>query len=253
MRSTTRRRARARRQPPARWSRNCDSPASSSSTRYSPGGRSLIVSGVVPLGFAVDRHRRAAAGAIPRPARRSPTAGLPSVAGVLGRGPPSARRRRRGFGDDGGDSRTSSERDGRALVSTMRALFRNVATPRDRDRARAESRSRSANGVTPRATPSTSTLAPLGVDRTKRRPIFVGAVGCAEVPSVPGAWCLSRLRLCLVPRAAAPHLRMRLSRAGALADCPAAVLTATRAAAPCSRRRNRRPRRRASRGSTPGR
>src|SRR4029453_2583116 len=50
------------------------------------------------------------------------------------------------------------------------------------------SRSRRANGVSPRATPSTVTFAPLGTDRTSKRPGFVlGASGAWGAWSALGA------------------------------------------------------------------
>ena len=109
----------------------------------------------------------------------------PNVAGVAGRGAGAA----------AAVSRSSSEREGRARVSTTRRsslMYPRRATEIVREPS---SRSRNANGVTPRATPSTSTLAPPGVVRTNKRPTFAGAggagaageTGWAGPPSRPDA------------------------------------------------------------------
>ena len=190
VRLTRRRRARARRQPPARVVAKFRYPGNVITMRYSPGAKSFIVSGVVPLGLPLivtaapvgpRINRQHAAGRrcrrrlADRRRRARPRAARWRLAAVV--------------------SRTSSVRDGRAVVIVHAARSREDSRGAQSSTLRVPtSRSRRASGVTPLATPSTATLAPLGVDLTSRRPTFADALA-APAAAVAGGAAATRVPL----------------------------------------------------------
>ena len=210
-----------------------------------------MVSGVVPRGWpSIDTA--APAGAT-RPADcRSPPApavARPLTAGAAGRGAAGAAAAAEATAEPQATARAAQR-------SAPRAAPRQCSrAARPRSCASQASRSRSASGVTPRATPSTSTLAPLGsranqeAADVRRRPLaqapgagcLAGACGCRcrRVPAGAGATVpVPTAPRCPTCRLHLPHpLHPRTGASDASRRDPTAAL----AVAPCSRRRSRPP------------